>query len=78
MKRISLLFLLLFALSSQSIFVGRYYDSATGRWLTVDPKAGKYPGYSPYNYCMNNPIKNIDPDGKRLEFPYMLELKQKD
>ena len=26
-------------LSTQTIFAGRYFDSATGRWLSVDPKA---------------------------------------
>jgi uncharacterized protein RhaS with RHS repeats len=55
---------LLLLLSTQTVFAGRYYDSATGRWLTVDPKAGKYPNISPYAYCLNNPLKNVDPDGK--------------
>ena len=36
----------------------------TGMWLSVDPMADKYPNVSPYNYCMWNPIKMIDPDGK--------------
>jgi hypothetical protein len=34
------------------------------RWLSVDPLADKYPGWSPYNYCLNNPLKYVDPDGK--------------
>lgn len=54
-------FLLL--LTTQLVFAGRYYDSETGRWLSVDPKADKYPGWSPYNYCLNNPLKFTDPDG---------------
>jgi len=55
---------LLLLLSAQSLFAGRYYDSKTGRFLTVDPLAHKFPGVSPYAYCMNNPLTNIDPDGK--------------
>lgn len=57
-----LLFLILF--SNQQTFAGRYYDSEIGRFLSVDPKADKFPGWSSYNYCLNNPLKNIDPDGK--------------
>ena len=43
----------------------RYYWSEllTG-WLSVDPMSDKYPSISPYNYCMWNPVKLIDPDGR--------------
>ncbi|MBP5548539.1 MAG: hypothetical protein J6X58_06595 [Bacteroidales bacterium] len=42
----------------------RYMDhELMTMWLSVDPMADKYPSMSPYNYCMWNPIKLVDPDG---------------
>ena len=45
-------------------FGARIYDGRLGRWLSVDPLQAKYPDLSAYNYCANNPILFIDPDGK--------------
>ncbi|QOJ28871.1 MAG: RHS repeat-associated core domain-containing protein [Ignavibacteriales bacterium] len=47
-------------------FGARFYDSDLGRWMTVDPLMDKYPGWSPYNYVMNNPLVLVDPDGMRV------------
>ena len=51
-------------------FGARYYDSSLGRFLSVDP-AGPDPmnpmSWNRYAYCLNNPYKYIDPDG-RLAF----------
>ena len=46
-----------------SDFGARYYDPYACRWTTRDPMAGKYPEFSPYMYCHNNPLCYIDPNG---------------
>jgi len=46
-------------------FGARYYDSGLSIWLSVDPMSDKYPSMSPYNYCANNPVMLVDPDGKK-------------
>ncbi len=49
-------------------FGARYYDSdLSGLFLSVDPMSDKYPSVSPYVYCAWNPIKLIDPDGRRVK-----------
>jgi len=46
-------------------FGARYYDSALGLWLGVDPLADQMPAWSPFSYCFNNPIILIDPNGAK-------------
>jgi RHS repeat-associated protein len=47
-------------------FGARYYDPRVGRWGSIDPLAGKYPGWSPYNYVLGNPLRFVDPDGREV------------
>ena len=48
-------------------FGARYMDhELMTMWLSVDPMADKYPSVSPYNYCMWNPVKLVDPDGQEI------------
>lgn len=41
-------------------------NSVSSRWYSIDPLAMKYPSFSPYNFVENNPIKNVDPDGREI------------
>ena len=45
----------------------RYYSSELSIWNSTDPMADKYPSLTPYNYCANNPVKLIDPNGEDIE-----------
>jgi RHS repeat-associated protein len=50
--------------TSYDYFGARYYNNKLGVWLSVDPLADKYPGWSPYKYGLDNPVRFYDPDGK--------------
>lgn len=43
-------------------FEARYY--APPMFTSRDPHFEKYPNFSPYTYCYNNPLKYVDPTGK--------------
>ena len=45
----------------------RFYNPQIGSWNSIDPLAIKFPNWSPYVYCNNNPINMVDPDGRSGE-----------
>ncbi len=57
----------------------RQYNPVTGRWDRMDPLCEKYYPTSPFAYCMNNPVRLIDPDGRDPgDFFYSLDAAAKD
>ncbi len=44
----------------------RWYYPAIMRTTTIDPLAEKYYDISPYAWCANNPVRFVDPDGKKI------------
>ena len=45
-------------------FEARFYDSAIGRFLQVDPHAEEHTHVNAYNYSFNSPVNIADPSGK--------------
>ncbi len=46
-----------------------YYEArymAPPVFISRDPLFEKYPTFTPYAYCANNPVKYVDPDGKAV------------
>lgn len=41
----------------------RHYDAFLGSWTTPDPLADKYYGWSPYAFCVDDPMDYYDIDG---------------
>jgi len=46
----------------------RQLDVRLGRWFSIDPKYGSFPNINPYNFCLNNPIICVDPNGDSTSF----------
>ncbi|MEO0683567.1 MAG: RHS repeat-associated core domain-containing protein [Cyanobacteria bacterium J06649_11] len=42
----------------------RFYDGECGRFLSLDPLAAEFPGWSDYNYVLGNPVRFVDSDGR--------------
>ena len=45
-------------------FGGRYMRFDVPGWTGIDPLCEKYYSISPYVYCMSNPVRFVDPDGR--------------
>lgn len=45
----------------------RPIGDVAGRWFSVDPLSEEFSSWSPYNYGKDNPISNIDPDGRAAD-----------
>ena len=59
-----------------SYFGSRYYNSDLSIWLSVDPRAAKYPSLSPYAYCANNPVKLVDPYYRLKASAFVFNIKK--
>lgn len=42
----------------------RPIGDVAGRWISPDPLSEEFPSWSPYNFCFDNPLKFVDPDGR--------------
>ena len=54
--------------TSYDYFGARYYDSRIGRWGGVEPLLDNNLSFTPYNYCRDNPVILIDPNGAWDEY----------
>ena len=45
----------------------RYYEPGSSIWLSVDPLAEQFQGWTPYNYTLQNPVNLTDPTGMAPE-----------
>jgi len=55
-------------------YAARHYDGAVPHFTTVDPAAEMYYSWSPYVYCLNNPLLFVDENGM---WPSLGDIKKK-
>ena len=48
----------------------RYMNPVTSLWYVVDPLAEKYPTAGGFVYCIENPVKFVDPNGEKIVIHY--------
>jgi len=54
-------------------FGARWYDASLGRFISEDPLKGSMissQSQNPYVYCMNNPLRFVDPTGMLMSDPH--------
>ena len=54
-------------------FGARQQDPETGLFTSMDPLCEKYYNISPYMYCAGNPIRYVDPDGRKV-YVFVMKL----
>ena len=54
--------------TATSDYGARQYSAEFCQWMQVDPLSEKYYSWSPYNFCVGNPLKYVDPNGKKIRF----------
>lgn len=59
-----------------ALFVGLilFSNISFARFVSVDPLANKYPSISPYVYCKNNPMSNVDLNGDSVTVVQDVEI----
>ena len=55
------------AADATSDYGARQYSAEFCQWLQVDLLSEKYYSWSPYNFCVGNPIGNVDLEGKSVK-----------